>query len=200
ADVDVAEGRRAWPATLSVAALTAMGCARRRRSARWHQQGLRCDASRRDLAGQQGRGVLVAEVGPQQGGVGRACRVGAGATGQGRYRGSVPGRRAGGEAAGWAAAEHERVRVGGADGMGRRVDGLEAAVDRYPGQAWQRRGELPERRWHAELPIQRVREYQAVQQPPLVVVLVGGLVERGAEGRACEQAEGVAQAAEDQEV
>ena len=84
--------------------------------------------------------------------------------------------------------------------MRRRVHRLEPAVDGDVGQARQRCGELPEGGRHAELPAQRVREYQAVQQSPPVVVLVGGLVEGGVEGRACEQGERVAQAAEDQVV
>src|SRR5262249_38856778 len=170
------------------------------RSARWEQEGLRCDASVGDLAGQQGLVVLVAEVGPEQVEVERAGRIRAGAAGQGRYRDRVPGGGAGDEAPRRPAAEHEPVHVRGADGMRGRVHGLEATVDRYPSQAWQRRGELPERRRHAERPAQWMREHQAVQEAPQVVVLAHGFSERGAEGRTGEQGEGIAQAAEDQEV
>lgn len=68
--------------------------------------------------------------------------------------------------------------------MSQRVHRVITTFDGDAGQARQRRGELAEGRRHVERAAEWVREDQPVQQAPAVVVLVGGLVECGAERRA----------------
>src|SRR6266568_9243700 len=79
------------------------------RSAALRKKGLHTAISGRDLAGEQGRVVAVAQIRPEQVQVERARRIGARASRQGRHRGRVTGCRAADETPRRPAVEHEPI-------------------------------------------------------------------------------------------